>query len=74
MSVAQAYDDGKKAFLEGRDINHVPGHYTPKEQELFTEGYLAQEACIELDDQEEDFEDINPDDLEDLSISELDFN
>jgi len=67
MSVIEAYEDGKKAFLQGRDLNNIPGHYSSIEKENFIDGYRSEEAMHELAN-DHDF------DLEDPSISELDFN
>ena len=64
MTVAEAYEHGKKAFEDGADINHVPGHYSSIEIENFQAGYseAQQEAMAEMfshDDDDFDFEDMS---------------
>jgi hypothetical protein len=65
MSVAEAYNDGKQAFIDGKDLQHMPGHYSIIEQENYIQGYNDQASCVPWD---------HSDDLEDPSLSELDFN
>jgi hypothetical protein len=40
MSVSEAYEHGKKAYQDGADINHIPGHYSSIEEENFQQGFL----------------------------------
>lgn len=66
MTVINAYDDGIDAYMEGRDITNIPGHYSELERELFIEGYQKQSFKIDSQDV--------PWDNDTDSMKELDFN
>jgi len=69
MSVEDAYRNGKKAYDEGMDVNHIPGCYTSVEEENFVVGYYDRANEV-VSDQFLLSDDIY--ELEDISMSNVD--